>query len=59
MINRGPQTTEIYNDGASLRIVNSGNVILVSKLQIKTIDTIRNDVVRLDIGEGALKNIYL
>lgn len=59
MINRGPQTTEIYNDGASLRIVNSGNVILVSKLQIKTIDTIRDDVVRLDIGEGALKNIYL
>lgn len=59
MINRGPQITEIYNDGASLRIVNSGNVILVSKLQIKTIDTIRDDVVRLDIGEGALKNIYL
>jgi hypothetical protein len=51
--------TEIYNDGASLRIVNNGNVILVSKLQIKTIDTIRNDVVRIDIGEGALKNIYL
>lgn len=59
MINRGPQRTEIYNDGASLRIVNSGNVILVNKLQIKTIDTIRDDVVRLDIGEGALKNIYL
>ena len=59
MINIGPQITEIYNDGASLRIVNGGNVILVSKLQIKTIDTIRNDVVRLDIGEGALKNIYL
>ena len=51
--------TEIYNDGASLRIVNNGNVILVSKIQIKTIDTIRNDVVRIDIGEGALKNIYL
>ena len=51
--------TQIYNDGASLRIVNNGSVILVSKLQIKTIDTIRNDVVRIDIGEGALKNIYL
>jgi hypothetical protein len=59
MINRGPQGTEIYNDGASLRIINNGNVILVSKSQIKTIDTIRNDVVRLDIGEGALKNIYI
>jgi len=51
--------TEIFNDGASLRIVNKGSVILVSKLQIKTIETIRNDVVRLDIGEGALKNIYI
>ncbi len=51
--------TQIYNDGASLRIVNNGSVILVSKLQVKTIDTIRNDVVRIDIGEGALKNIYL
>ncbi|MFN8291015.1 MAG: hypothetical protein U0U70_12230 [Chitinophagaceae bacterium] len=51
--------TEIFNDGASLRILNKGSVILVSKLQIKTIETIRNDVVRLDIGEGALKNIYI
>ncbi len=51
--------TEIFNDGASLRIVSGGNTILVSKIQIKTIETIRNDVVRLDIGEGALKNIYI
>lgn len=50
---------EIYNNGASLKIVNGGSVILVSKIQIKTIETIRGDVVRLDIGEGALKNIYL
>ncbi|HRI22594.1 MAG TPA: hypothetical protein PLA68_16655 [Panacibacter sp.] len=50
---------EIINDGASLRIVNKGSAILVNKLQIKTIETIRNDVVRLDIGEGALKNIYI
>lgn len=50
---------EVYNNGASLRIANKGSVILVSKLQIKTIETIRGNVVRLDIGEGALKNIYL
>lgn len=50
---------EIYNNGASLKIVNGGSVILVSKIQIKTIETIRGDVIRLDIGEGALKNIYL
>lgn len=50
---------EILNDGASLRIVNKGSVILVNKLQIKSIETIRTDTVRLDIGDGALKNIYI
>ena len=50
---------EIYNNGPSLKIVNGGSVILVSKIQIKTIETIRNDGIRLDIGEGALKNIYV
>lgn len=50
---------EILNDGVSLRIVNKGSVILVNKLQIKSIETIRTDTVRLDIGDGALKNIYI
>ena len=50
---------EILNDGATLRIVNKGSVILVNKLQIKSIETIRTDTVRLDIGDGALKNIYI
>jgi len=51
--------TQIFNDKACLRIVNNGNTILIYKHQIKTVDTIRNEIVRLDIGEGALKNIYL
>lgn len=50
---------EILNDGASLRIVNKGSIILVNKAQIKSIETIRTDVVRLDVGDGALKNIYI
>ena len=50
---------EILNDGACLRIVNKGSVILVNKQQIKSIETIRTDTVRLDIGDGALKNIYI
>ena len=49
----------IYNDGACIKIVSNGNIIQVIKSQIKTIDTVRNDMVRLDIGEGALKNIYI
>lgn len=50
---------EILNDGACLRIVNKGSIMLVNKLQIKSIETIRTDTVRLDIGDGALKNIYI
>ena len=49
----------VYNDGACIKIVFKGNVIQINKAQIKTIDTIRNDTVRIDIGEGALKNIYV
>lgn len=51
--------TEIVNDGASIRIITNGDVLLVNKLHIKTIDTIRDDVVRLNIGEGALRNVYI
>ena len=61
MINifRGLSGTEIINDGASLRIVKPEGVILVNKLHVKTIDTIKDEIVRLNIGEGALKNIYI
>jgi hypothetical protein len=59
MMRRGVPGTEIINDGASLRIVKPAGVILVSKLHIKTIDTIKDEIVRLNIGEGPLKNIYI
>jgi hypothetical protein len=32
---------------------------LVTKEQVKTIDTIQNNIVRIDIGEGPLKNIFI
>jgi hypothetical protein len=49
----------VYNDGVCIKIVFDGGIIQVNKSQIKTIDTVRNDVVRLDIGAGAMKNIYI
>lgn len=49
----------VYNDGACIKIVFEGGIIQVNKSQIKTIDTVRNDVVRIDIGAGAMKNIYI
>lgn len=42
-----------------LRIISAGSVLLVNKQSIKTIEAIRNDSVRLNIGEATLKNIVL
>jgi hypothetical protein len=50
---------QIFNDGAVIRIENGLKILLVSKEQVKTIDTIQNNVVRIDIGEGPLKNIFI
>lgn len=49
----------IYDSGACIKILFNGNSFYINKAQIKTIDTIRNDTVRIDIGEGALKNVYV
>ncbi len=50
---------QLFNDGACIRIENGLKTMLVSKEQIKTIDTIQNNIVRIDIGEGPLKNIFI
>lgn len=50
---------QIFNDGAVIRIENGTKTLLVSKEQVKTIDTIQNNIVRIDIGEGPLKNIFI
>jgi hypothetical protein len=49
----------IYDSGACIKILLNGNSFYINKAQIKTIDTIRNDSIRIDIGEGALKNVYV
>jgi hypothetical protein len=49
----------IYDSSACIKILLNGNSFYINKAQIKTIDTIRNDTVRIDIGEGALKNVYV
>jgi len=50
---------QIFNDGAVIRIENGTRTLLVSKEQVKTIDTVQNNIVRIDIGEGPLKNIFI
>jgi hypothetical protein len=55
---------QIFNDSACIRIQltnapNDVKVLMVVKEQIKTVDIIKSNIVRIDIGEGPLKNIYL
>jgi hypothetical protein len=50
---------QLFNDGAVIRIENGTKILLVAKDQVKTIDTIQNNIVRIDIGEGPLKNIFI
>lgn len=50
---------QIINDGAVIRIEKNGKILLVAKDQVKTIDTVHDNIVRIDIGEGPLKNIFL
>lgn len=50
---------QIFNDGAVIRIENGTKILLVSKEQVKTIDIVQDNIVRIDIGEGALKNIFI
>ena len=50
---------QIFNDGAVIRVENGTKTLLVTKEQVKTIDIVQNNVVRIDIGEGPLKNIFI
>lgn len=49
----------IINDGAVIRIEKDSKILLVAKDQVKTIDTVHDNIVRIDIGEGPLKNVFL
>jgi hypothetical protein len=50
---------QILNDGSCIRIQRGEKTLLVTKEQVKTLDTVHESIVRIDIGEGALKKIYL
>jgi hypothetical protein len=55
---------QIFNDGACIRIQRIGEqnvtkVLMLSKEQVKTIDIIKDNIVRIDIGEGPLNNIFI
>jgi hypothetical protein len=51
--------TQIINTGASLKIINDGVSKFVMKAQIREVDIVRDTIIRLDIGEGALYNVFV
>jgi hypothetical protein len=51
---------QIINDGASLKIISSNGIArLVAKKHIKEIIVIKTTIIKLDLGRGALHNIFI
>jgi hypothetical protein len=51
--------TQISSDGAIIRITSENGVLLLTKSQIRTIETVRDDTVCIVIWENSLKNVYV
>jgi hypothetical protein len=52
-------TVQIINYGAFIRISIDSSILLVAKSQIKIVEVIRDDTIRINIGEGPLKEILV
>lgn len=57
-LNQPGAEIQILRDGEYLRIQSNGKTLLINKDQIKAIDTIHDSIVRIDVGEGPLKNFF-
>jgi hypothetical protein len=51
--------TTIENNGASLKITDAGDVRFVLKSQIREVEIVRDTIIKVDIGQGALNNIFV
>ena len=51
--------TTIENNGASLKITDAGDVRFVLKSQIREVEIVRDTIIKIDIGQGALNNIFV
>jgi hypothetical protein len=50
---------QIVNSGAAIKITTNGAVRRILKSQIWEISVIKTNVIKLDLGQGALHNIYI
>lgn len=51
--------TEIINNGSSLKIVTDGSPRFILKHQIKEVEVVRDTIIKIDIGQGALYNVFV
>jgi len=51
--------TQIINNGASLKIIADGATRNILKQQIREVSVINDTVIKIDIGQGALNNIFI
>lgn len=50
---------EIINNGASLKIISGSNIRLIYKTQIREISVIKTNIIKVDLGLGALHNVFI
>lgn len=51
--------TEITNNGSSLKIVTDGSPRFILKNQIREVEVVRDTIIKIDIGQGALYNVFI
>jgi hypothetical protein len=51
--------TEITNNGSSLKILLDGSPRFILKNQIKEVEVVRDTIIKIDIGQGALYNVFI
>jgi hypothetical protein len=51
--------TEILNNGASLKITSDGSPRDIMKSQIREVSVVRDTIIKIDIGQGTLNNVFV
>jgi hypothetical protein len=52
-------STQIINSGASIKVVTDNVPRFILKNQIKEVGVLRDTIIKIDIGQGALYNIFI
>ena len=52
-------SVQIYSYGACIRLVTDNSVLLLGKSQVRTIEAVRQDTVKISLGEGTLNEILI